>query len=224
MKKLIIILLLLTSLIFISGCRNKNKTIDYMVIVEIPSLIEVDIEDVPDNLNTFIKVTDEINVVKVSVDTSKVNFDTPGDYSIIITVDYYDGVSKEFNSVLRLAFNDSIGVPVILGIKNRLLSPTSDEIDFLEGVAFSDNGKIIDSGVIGNVNLNTEGIYTLIYYAEDDDGNKAKPKADVKKETLDESHAKWSDVEKYMKTASADITKVTDKYIVSDELIKKLTN
>ena len=171
MKKLIIILLLLTSLIFISGCRNKNKTIDYMGIVEIPSLIEVDIEDVPDNLNTFIKVTDEINVVKVSVDTSKVNFDTPGDYSIIITVDYYDGVSKEFNSVLRLAFNDSIGVPVILGIKNRLLSPTSDEIDFLEGVAFSDNGKIIDSGVIGNVNLNTEGIYTLIYYAEDDDGN-----------------------------------------------------
>lgn len=171
MKRFTTILLLLLLVVFITGCNNKTDDINYMELIDVPSLIEIDIENVPDDLNSFVTIVDEILVNKVTVDTSMVDFDNPGDYSIEIIVDYSDGVTKKFNSVLRLSFNNVIGVPVILGVKNRLISPTEDTIDFLDGVAFSDDKKIIDSGVIGTVNLDIEGIYTLIYYAEDDDGN-----------------------------------------------------
>ena len=89
----------------------------------------------------------------------------------------------------------------------------------IKTLVFVDDKEVINDTIVLPANPDAQKMGSAITYyrryalqslfllqAEDDDGNKAKPKADVKKETLDESHAKWSDVEKYMKTASADIT------------------
>lgn len=171
MKKFVLVLLLISLVVLIAGCKKKVKAIDYDGIILIPALIELDIEDVPDDLTSLIVVYDEIKVIKVNVDTSDVNFDIAGDYSIEITVDYSDGVTKKFNSVLRLSYYENIGIPKIIGIRNHIVELGSDELNLMEGVAFDDDTGYVDSGFSGEVNYSREGYYEIEYYVEDDDGN-----------------------------------------------------
>ena len=171
MKKLVLVLLLMSLLFVIAGCKKKVKAIDYDGVVLIPALIELDIEDVPDDLTSLIVVYDEIKVVKVSVNSGEVNFDIEGDYSIEITVDYSDGVTKKFNSVLRLSYYENIGIPKIIGVRNHIVELGSDALDLMEGIAFDDDTGYVDSGYSGEVNYSREGYYEVEYYVEDDDGN-----------------------------------------------------
>ena len=170
MKKLGILLLTLLGIVTLTGCIDNDQGIDYHANVNIPSIIEADIEDVPDNLEKFVTVNEEY-VIKVTVKTDDVLWDKEGDHSIEIIIDYIDGTSLTFNSVLRLQYSESIGIPRIIGVKNRLISVGTESIDLLEGIAFTDDSKITDSGILGSVEFGVEGVYTVVYYAEDDDGN-----------------------------------------------------
>lgn len=170
MKKIMTIMLLAISLLVLSGCIDDQKGIDYHSVVNVPSTIEVDIEDVPDSFERYVPV-DETYVLKVSFDLDEVIWSVEGDHPIKITIDYTDGTSLTFNSVLRLVYNEKIGIPRIIGVKNRLISVGTESIDLLEGVAFTDDSKIVDSGILGSIEFGVEGVYTVVYYAEDDEGN-----------------------------------------------------
>jgi len=171
MKKLLVLCMVFLAVFSMAGCRKKEEPINYDAVVDIPSIIEVDIEDMPDRLERLIVVHDESKVIKVTVDTDEVNFTAPGDYSILIIVDYSDGTTRVYNSILRLALNEDIGVPRIIGVRNHLVDVGSDQLDLMDGVAFSDDQGIVDSGIHGEVDYTVEGLYNVTYYVEDTAGN-----------------------------------------------------
>ena len=161
------------------------------------------------------------NILKIQTEIGTLSKDKKNPF---FKSSYFD-VNQILEQLLPLL--EKHGVTVVQPLTNV------DGVPAIKTIVFADGKEVINETIVLPVNNDAQKMGSAITYyrryalqslfllqAEDDDGNKAKPKA---KDTLTEKHANWGKVVEYMATASADIKNVTDKYNVSDELIKKLT-
>jgi len=105
-------------------------------------------------------------------------------------------------------------------IKTIVIEKESGE-SMEETFTFEDMGKPQDTG--SAITYFRRYSLQALFCLESEDEDAKNVKKQPKKDTLTEKHANWGKVTEYMATASADIKNVTDKYNVSEDLIKKLT-
>ena len=179
MKKQLLLLISLLLVITLVGCKKIQESINYQESVTVPALIEVDIENVPSSLRSYVDIHNYDDVIKVTFDLDDVIWEKEGDYSIKVIVDYRDGVSQSFNSVLRLSLLENFGKPQIIGVKNRIFDVGTTGINLLDNIAFTDTDEVVNYGLIGTVNYNEEGVYQVEYFVEDNDGNRVSKEAFV---------------------------------------------
>lgn len=149
---------------------------DYFVTVELKETIfdiAATLSDVEDQL---VMQSFGYDQIRYEINDDFITFGTPGDY--VLYVDAYDNDWLIGSYACHLTIIDG-EVPVISGVTNYFLDLGATVPDFLAGVTFSDDGTIVDSGVNGTVLMDHPGLYTLTYYATDNDGNTTYTYANV---------------------------------------------
>lgn len=166
------------------NCNDENYRISLHVIESIFLNVELqqdtyeigssasDIED-----NVIVTNSPYVNM-SINVDTSLVDFSTPGTYEIYAKV-FNEDYLLDIYSYEILIKNKAI--PSIVGdIHNFYLPLNSEPVDFLEGISFTDSdGVISESKVTSDVDYTRKGVYLLTYFAKDNDGNEVYEYANV---------------------------------------------
>lgn len=125
-----------------------------------------------DLFNVTAEDNDGIDYIKV--DTSKVDFNTPGRYSIIFTAyDIYGMKSNEYYSIIEVTDviptieTDSDEIDIVLGSGQTISDVLNIDASELEDNDLTSEVIIDDS----QVNYNQEGSYQVILSVTDDEGN-----------------------------------------------------
>lgn len=181
MKKWLLIVSLIASLFFITGCQESELLdttkpyidgiveINYTIGDEIPNLLHniIALDDVDDNL-TF----------SIVINTDQVLWDTPGRYPIVYSVQDTAGNLFEVTTYINVTQYVEVDtqVPVIFGLKNLEIIQGQDVPLYLEGITAFDNvdGNITEHIIYNDeaVDYQTPGTYPVIFFITDSSDNK----------------------------------------------------
>lgn len=180
MKKLKILIMLLILPLILMGCDTTAKDLvppNFSGTKDITYFIGSTEPDFLDGVSASDSVDGDITHL-ISIDESQVDLTTPGIYTLTYTVSDLSGneIKRTISViVIETIIEDDVTPPIILGAANLTYYLGDPEPDYLDGlVAFDpEDGNLTDQIIvdISNIDLNTIGIYDIIYSVSDEAGN-----------------------------------------------------
>ncbi len=128
----------------------------------------------PDWLDGVTATDDVDGTITVTVDTSDLNLEAPGSYSIIYKAVDKAGNEASVTRVVTVVEKDTTP-PVITGTRNLTVDKDSDKPNWLQGVSVTDDTDSNPTLTVddSDVKMDTLGTYDLIYKAVDASGNES---------------------------------------------------
>lgn len=161
------LLLVVLTLFFLVGCQNKD--LEAPVLNGINDVTYVIGDTVPDFTSIISALDNADTDINVTIDSSKVNFDVPGQYRVDVTA--ADSSGNKTESYFTVTVENEKVKPQITGTKNYTLEQGALKPNYMDEVLASDNrdGNITSQVIVNDsaVDYNKIGSYPVVYTVKD---------------------------------------------------------